>query len=570
MNRNLRILMTLAIATLIALASSAAALLAPPNAPVAGGDIGERYLVRPAGVEKDLTFYFGPFTIPPGQDINRFTVDIPIHEGFVTAIAPNLIDVATGETPPDLDMHIHHAHWFRASSDPGDEYYTANLAWVFGTGEEKTQGSFDERSAAEAGGPRYGIFMPEGQPQVMIFMLHNKLAVTQNMYITLKVSFVYGTADEIVAATDCGPLDLLQGEICSAGANFHGLKGRLWGSTFDVPREFLGGDGIYVHPRDIPESHPTRQAEDAAGREFTAPYTGTLIASAGHMHPNGREVVVANLGRVGSGCEADLDGDGFAGTTLFRSVKINRFPLSGTRSEEFQMGATQFGFRAPVREGDRLTQFAVYENGEHASYAAMSYVGVYIDRQQPPAPLPAEGCTAENMGSYLVDDAEGDATTTILNHAWRTDVAMPYCGEAFGVACDRAEPDRGDGVEANVVHVGAFAYLPGDRNFAGALGAPPKVKQGEALVFVSEDVAGGIRHTITSCPWPCNGPYTGNYPQPDGVFDSGKLGNIDYIDGGITGSDTTPVWEAPSDLEPGLYSYFCRIHPSMRGAFEVV
>jgi plastocyanin len=29
-------------------------------------------------------------------------------------------------------------------------------------------------------------------------------------------------------------------------------------------------------------------------------------------------------------------------------------------------------------------------------------------------------------------------------------------------------------------------------------------------------------------------------------------------------------WSIPTDLSPGTYTYFCRIHPSMRGAFRVV
>jgi len=27
--------------------------------------------------------------------------------------------------------------------------------------------------------------------------------------------------------------------------------------------------------------------------------------------------------------------------------------------------------------------------------------------------------------------------------------------------------------------------------------------------------------------------------------------------------------ETPADLAPGLYTYFCRIHPWMRGAFRI-
>ena len=92
-----------------------------------------------------------------------------------------------------------------------------------------------------------------------------------------------------------------------------------------------------------------------------------------------------------------------------------------------------------------------------------------------------------------------------------------------------------------------------------------------------------MRHTVTSCQWPCNGPYVANYPQPDGVFDSGKLGNFDPIDGGgVTteggplmgyglSEETRPVYDLDtSGLEPGLYSFYCRVHPWMRGSLEVV
>lgn len=538
---------------------------------IAPYDLVERHVPRPAGVEKDMTFFFGPYTIPPGQDNNRISLDLPLHGGFITAIAPNLVDAATGEEPSDLAMHIHHAHWFRLSNDPSDEYYTLNMAWIFGTGEEKTQGSFDDRAAAEAGGPRYGIYVPGGQPQVFIYMLHNKEATAKTLYITLDVSFVYGTRDEILAATDCGGA-LLEGERCAGGDDFHEVKGRLWGSTFDVPRDWGAGDGEYVHPIDIPLGDATRLAHDQLGRFFTAPYDGTAIATAGHLHPNGKNVVIANIGPAGSACEADLDGDGFPGVTLFNSRKLEHNPAVWPYSEDYQMAATKFGWRAPVHAGDRITQFAEYDNGRYASYEAMSYSGIYVDRLQAPEPRGDEGCTLANTQPYFVGEPDGDVREGILNHAWGGGHHHdePLCGPGIGPDCDRPVEEREEGIEAGVVHIGAFAYAPGDMDFTGAAGAPPKVRVGESLVFVNEDVALGIRHTVTSCEWPCNGPYTANYPGPDGLFDSGKLGNLDYIDGGIVGDDTQPQWETPKDLEPGQYAYYCRIHPDMRGIFEVV
>jgi plastocyanin len=55
------------------------------------------------------------------------------------------------------------------------------------------------------------------------------------------------------------------------------------------------------------------------------------------------------------------------------------------------------------------------------------------------------------------------------------------------------------------------------------------------------------------------------YPIADAdvPFDSGQLG--------IAGAPTTGhlTWTTPNDLVPGTYTYFCRVHPFMRGAFRV-
>ena len=55
------------------------------------------------------------------------------------------------------------------------------------------------------------------------------------------------------------------------------------------------------------------------------------------------------------------------------------------------------------------------------------------------------------------------------------------------------------------------------------------------------------------------------YPLADAdiAFDSGELG--------VTGPPTAGrlTWSTPTDLPDGTYTYFCRIHPFMRGAFRV-
>jgi plastocyanin len=37
----------------------------------------------------------------------------------------------------------------------------------------------------------------------------------------------------------------------------------------------------------------------------------------------------------------------------------------------------------------------------------------------------------------------------------------------------------------------------------------------------------------------------------------------------IDGGTPDPVAQTPPTLPPGRYSYFCRIHPFMRGVFKV-
>ena len=56
--------------------------------------------------------------------------------------------------------------------------------------------------------------------------------------------------------------------------------------------------------------------------------------------------------------------------------------------------------------------------------------------------------------------------------------------------------------------------------------------------------------------------------QPDGPvdFDSGVLG---FGPQGFTAAANVDEWITPPDLPAGTYTYFCRIHPFMRGAFRV-
>ncbi|MDQ5895503.1 MAG: hypothetical protein QG596_1764, partial [Actinomycetota bacterium] len=60
-----------------------------------------------------------------------------------------------------------------------------------------------------------------------------------------------------------------------------------------------------------------------------------------------------------------------------------------------------------------------------------------------------------------------------------------------------------------------------------------------------------------------------SYPIADGKyqFESGQLGTL-------PGENKAPTvdrtwWETPRNLPQGTYTFFCRVHPLMRGAFRV-
>ena len=529
-----------------------------------------RYVPKPAGTEEKTRFWFGPYVVPPGHDANRVDIDIPLLNGYIVAVEPHMRRVEDLSEPSHQEAHIHHSHWF--ALDPGNEednYTYGNTEWIFGNGDEETRADFSERSAADPNGPIYGQYIGAQGPQAMIYMLHNKTSQPLNVHIVLDITFVHGTKEELAQRP----------------RPYRDVMGVLFGRTFDVPRD-PAGDGIYSTTTD----HPKKAIE------WTATMDGTIIGTGGHLHPGGLSVVVENMGSAENPCPND--GLGTGGTELLRSDALWRDDVRF--SEDFQMEVSHPAWRAPIHKGDRIRITGLYENKDHAWYTAMTHEGLYIDPEQKPV---------GRCKPYLIGDAAKpvvkktrkktvrwkkvryrskktgrmriklkkvvryktvkktivpDPTEGVPNRPWGKHKDK-VCGAQLGVPCDRPEPDRGPGIATDTVHIANFLYVPGDRSLSGQNGAPPRVKAGTALNFINEDQAAGIRHSVTTCAWPCNGTYVGNYPLADGVWDSTTLG-YDPIDGG----NPNPIASTPKDLAPGKYSYFCRIHPWMRGAFEVV
>jgi len=503
----------------------------------------DQYVPKPPGTKETLKYWYGPYVAPPGWDANRVDLNVPIPEGMVLSIEPGLRMADDMEEPSHQVAHIHHAHWF--TLNPGsetDNYFGGNTDWMFGNGDEETKADFKQRTAADPKGPVYGSHIDATEPGPVIYMLHNKTAEAFVAYIALDITFIHGSPEELSA------LD--------GGRPYNDITGVLFGRTFDVPRDPESKDGTFETPED-----------DSEGViEWTSPVDGTLIGTGSHVHPGGLRVITENYGSEERKCPDR--GNGYGGTVLLKSDVINHHGVKF--SEDYQTEVTHPAWRAPIHEGDRIRIAGIYANKNTAWYTAMTHQGLYIDESQPPK---------GRCKPYLVGKAAKRARaakrrgkrpkpifTGVPNRPWSHHMTDSVCGEKYGAPpCEEPAKPFEPGLATNEVQIVNFRYQPGDLTLSGPAGQPVQVKEGTSLRFVNVDQAANIRHTVTTCRWPCNGGYVANYPHADGVWDSTTLG-YDPIDGG----NPNPVAQTPPDLPVGKYSYFCRIHPWMRGAFEVI
>lgn len=130
------------------------------------------------------------------------------------------------------------------------------------------------------------------------------------------------------------------------------------------------------------------------------------------------------------------------------------------------------------------------------------------------------------------------------------------------------------GPPAREVRIKNYVHNPGDLSRLGGQGnRVPSIRQGQSLLFVNQDNPRFEWHSITTCAAPCNRSTGIAYPLANAPaanqFDSGQLG-LDARPPGATPATNSLTWKTPTTLRPGTYTYFCRIHPFMRGAFRVI
>jgi hypothetical protein len=252
-------------------------------------------------------------------------------------------------------------------------------------------------------------------------------------------------------------------------------------------------------------------------------------------------------------------------------------PTSWDFSMEVQ-GLPRWGVR--VKPGDILRSNATYDTKIQASY--------------------------ENMGisvALLAPDTEDGQPTApgidVFASDWLKDNG-PWddsadCGPAKGTLCEVGAvthghyPENGNyggpsgmweaakGPTTSEVLIANFLYAPGDLSTRSSTGIP-QVPLGSNLRFSNAEGA-GIYHTVTTCAFPCLGQTGAAFPLADGKTSKGRELDLDSSEVGFGAPEIGPAaqrldWQLPvtkeAGFEPGeTVTYFCRVHPFMRGAFEV-
>ena len=478
---------------------------AKPSAPAQPQARGVVAPVAYAGVEHQH-YRFGPITIRPGQN------PIVFEPNTQKPSVPGYITrfqpdlVYTNGKKPAVDvLHLHHGVWMMRGAP------------TFAVGEEKTITQF----------PRgFGYGYDPSDPWVLNHMLHNLTAATAQVYVTWDIDFVPASSPAAADIREVQPLWLDVGE----GAY----------PVFDAQRGW-GKRGRYTFPDD---ARGAERRKIGSSQRITMPEDVTLVAAGGHVHPGGLHV--------------DLKASrGGRTKTIFRS-EAKYYEPAGAVSWDASMTFTKPDWRVAIRKGDELSVSATYDTSRASWYEVMGIIDPLwyttpIAGAPDPFTRPIDTRGAVTHGHLPENDNHGGTGRATLPDARRL---------ADGAAA------------TGPVDVKSFVYALGSLTSGGAKQRPPTVRQGGTLTFRNldsprgESPASSIYHTITACKAPCNKATGIAYPLADSArpFDSGELG---FGPEQATAAANRVAWKTPKTLSPGTYSYFCRVHPFMRGAFRV-
>jgi plastocyanin len=499
------------------------------------------------------TNLFGPTKTCPNAQVVRGSGGAGVFspgsaaEGYVTRFKPSMVEIKPGGkliTPSVWDLHLHHVVWLAPGGGP-----------TFASGEEKTIASMPRGYGLRVGGDaRWGLN----------YMIHNLTAAGgRQVYVTWEIDWV---PVDSPSAAGIKPTRIQWLDVAGAPQIY---------PVFDAERGFdRNGDGKYVFPDEVPSDPAAPGFEErrkvSRAREWTVPDGGaTLVFGGGHLHPGGLNVSL-QVARDGPDA-GKVDGDRRSEVRkLFRS-DARYYEPAGPVSWDVSMEATRRGWRIGLKGGDTVSINTAYDVKRASWYESMGILPLAVaGAGDPKAKDPFQ-----NRKAVKKMYRKGG----ILTHRRLPENIDTPARRKLGLPDPRKVPSAASPASSGI-QIDGFRNSPGGYSaisgFSSGLMRPPVIEPGSAVTFTNQDAlptmpqTRQVWHTVTSCKPPCNrGPGIG-YPLASGPikFDSGQLGF-----GRGTSSEVTTgsnAYTTPPLTKPGkTYTYFCRIHPFMRGSIRV-
>lgn len=516
-----------------------------------------------------LKFTFGPLHIKPGQNdvlIEPVTIQKPAYDGYIVRFKPDMVRISDGKVPPIEELHLHHATWISLSGDYGDGPF-------FAAGEEKTIAPLPKP---------YGFPIKGTDSWGLLYMIHSQLPEPDEVFITYDIDYIAKDAGDALGIAPVYPiwLDVRKGSgypVFNVQRGF-GKKGRCtWPaqncSNFGPYGEISPAQGAPADSKGYDWALP--QKGEPLGR-IESFQGGTLIGLGGHLHPGGLSV---NIDAVrGKQAKRILTSE-----AVYWDWKNPAKPGGPPTSWDVSMtvtGAPFWGIR--LKPGDVLRTNAVYDTIHQATYENMGIAVGYIapDRIVNGRVVPTASGVDPFQRGLRFDNSTGCKSGGLKARPVRLCtkgfVSHGHLAEADNHGTARGTITGAMSSHTDEVGIAGFLYTPGDLSTQDTLGIPT-VTKGQAVQFTNLDAFGNIYHSVTSCGYPCMGPTGIAFPLANGrsstgrpiEFDSGTLGyGVQQI--GPAKNEITWQLNIGDAFQSGaLYTYFCRVHPFMRGAFAV-
>lgn len=523
---------------------------------------------RYSGMCQRLHFTYGPISIRPGQNdvvLSPISIEKPAYDGSLVRFAPNLVR-GDGSVPPIEQLHLHHSVWLTADTlgtygVPGvsaaqsavqsltDTREYGNGAFA-ASGEEKTVTNLPKG---------YGMPVKASDAWFLLYMIHNQQPTADNVWITYDIDYVPAGLKGTAQIRDAYPLwlDVRKGQtypVFNVERRF-GVNGEC---TWPDPSHSCAAGGPFgpVPSANNTWSLPAAGSSMGRIRNFQG---GSLVWTGGHLHPGGKSDNI-DLIRAGQPNPTRIftsEAKYWNGlpTSWDLSMTVNYLPRWGVR----------------VLPGDTFKITATYDTQYGSTYEDMGINIVFI------APDDAAG-----VDPFTATHSPSDTCSTpmlcergVVTHGHLAEADNPG---GSGEADPCPTPQNCTAKPTSTIAITGFRYNPGNPGTKSLTGIPA-VKRGSGLTFENFDAAANVYHSITSCHYPCTSGGTGiAYPLADGStsrgaavdFDSGQLGYspFNYFGNPVTPAKNSAVWTVTPD-QTGLYTFFCRVHPFMRGVFEV-